>query len=118
MGNEGIPGLLLGGNPDEAEAGGETWEGLGSSRLERYVFVSGVGTRSLVVETFCVRKTGWRTGDYDSWRIEVCLGDGDLFIWGLQSESTPNSRLISAGFGFLRQPFPPVYAHYNTFALQ
>lgn len=37
VGCERIPGVLLGSHPDEAEAGGKTWEGLGSSRLERYV---------------------------------------------------------------------------------
>jgi len=39
VGNEGVPGLLLGGYADEVEVGGETWEGLGSSRLERYVYM-------------------------------------------------------------------------------
>ena len=38
MGNEGVPGVLLGSHPDEDEVGGEAWEGLGVSHLERYVF--------------------------------------------------------------------------------
>ena len=37
VGQQGVPGLLLGSYADEAEVGGEAWEGLGSSRLERYV---------------------------------------------------------------------------------
>ena len=37
VGNEGVPGMLLGSYEDEAEVGGETWQGLGSSRMERYV---------------------------------------------------------------------------------
>ena len=34
VGNQGIPGLLLGSHPNETETRGETWEGLGPSCLE------------------------------------------------------------------------------------
>ena len=39
VGNEGIPGLLLGSHPNETETRGETREGLGPSRLEGYVCI-------------------------------------------------------------------------------
>jgi hypothetical protein len=58
VGDEGIPELLLGSHSDEVEIGGKAWEGLGSSRLERYVCgLLGV-MRNLVVEDVGGRQTG------------------------------------------------------------